>query len=142
MYFPHVFMIIGINNSYFSLKYLVFAVEMQHVFCDIGTKFLFSIKVHLIIQRNGSISTVQKKCKFPRHIVKQFVDTQIVVVYVHLKLDKIHDTVVFFNCDFFSCDANCFYSALSCIWNFFYTVCNLKLPQETIFLVLKLYDFL
>jgi len=25
---------------------------------------------------------------------------------------------------------------------FFYTVCNLKLPQETIFLVLKLYDFL
>lgn len=98
---PCVFMIIGINSSYLPLKYLVFAVEMQHVFCNTGTKFLFSIKVHLIIQRNVSISTVQKKCKFPRHIVKTFVDIQTVVVYVHLKLDKIHDTDVFFNCDFF-----------------------------------------
>jgi len=53
-----VFVVFGINSSYFPLKCLIFAVEMQHVFCDIGTEFLFSIKVHLIIQRNGSISTV------------------------------------------------------------------------------------
>jgi len=53
---PREFMIIGINSSYFPLKYLGFAVEMQHVFCDTGTEFLFSIKAHLIIQRNGSIS--------------------------------------------------------------------------------------
>jgi hypothetical protein len=51
-------MIVGINSSYFPLKYLLFAVEMQQVFCDIGTEFLFGIKVHLIIQRNGSISAV------------------------------------------------------------------------------------
>jgi len=51
-------MIIGINRSYFPLKCLLFAVEMQHVFCDVGTEFLFSIKVHLIIERNGSISAV------------------------------------------------------------------------------------
>ena len=57
-------------------------------------------------------------------------------------LDKIHDTVEFFNCDFFLVMQTVFILLCLVIGLFFYTVCNLKLPQETIFLVLKLCDFL
>jgi len=59
-----------------------------------------------------------------------------------LSWDKIHDTVVFFNCDFFLVMQTVFILLSLVLGVFLNIVCNLKLPQETTFLVLKLYVFL